>query len=340
MNGIYGLSSGGLSRTATLQSYLESRLRQRLDANGYLEYAMIWKSWDMRSGPPICALRARARPISDSGFTGWPTTRESDGDKGVRSNEEAYREANRRKNGYDLCTAAQLSGWATPTSRDHKDGGSTLENTPVNALLGRQVQLAGWPSPKAQEDGRTLEQYEAGRMRGYAMRQGKTAGGPSAKQGTLSIAVQLCGWASPCTPNGGRSMDPDKMSSTGTTLDGRKHTVSLEHQVRFAGWASPAAGNGDRGGSLKQAMEKTRPSGASIGTTLEHQVQISEYVVSTTDSTSSIAPTAKRGALNPAHFRWLMGYPPEWDVCGVTATASYPRSQRRSSKRSASVEIT
>ena len=30
-------------------------------------------------------------------------------------------------------------GWATPTSRDHKDGASTLENTPVNSLLGRQV---------------------------------------------------------------------------------------------------------------------------------------------------------------------------------------------------------
>src|SRR6185437_3631333 len=33
------------------------------------------------------------------------------------------------------------SPWATPTSRDHKDGASTLENTPINGLLGRQVSL-------------------------------------------------------------------------------------------------------------------------------------------------------------------------------------------------------
>lgn len=32
-----------------------------------------------------------------------------------------------------------IASWATPTSRDHKDGASTLENTPINALLGRQV---------------------------------------------------------------------------------------------------------------------------------------------------------------------------------------------------------
>src|SRR5690242_15874337 len=54
---------------------------------------------------------------------------------------------------------------------------------------------SGWPSPKAQEDGRTLEQYEAGRRRGYKKRQGKTRGGPASKMGGLAIAAQLAGWA-------------------------------------------------------------------------------------------------------------------------------------------------
>ena len=70
---ISGPSGESLSPSAVLQLSLESRLRAHLDVNGSLECVLTWKSWDMPSGPQICALRASTRRTVDNDFTGWPT---------------------------------------------------------------------------------------------------------------------------------------------------------------------------------------------------------------------------------------------------------------------------
>ncbi len=47
-------------------------------------------------------------------------------------------------------------------------------------------------------------------------------------------------------------------------------------------------------------------------------------------NTEAVVETTSGGQLKPEHSRWLMGYPPVWDACGVTAMPSSRRSRRKS----------
>ena len=131
-----GLSSPASSATASLQSSLENKLRAKLAAYGSPEYELTWKHWDMPSGPPILARRASARRTSGNAYIGWPTPQAHD------THERGNTMADHHHYPHDLPNAAQMAGWATPTSRDHKDAASDLTNTPVNGLLGRQALIS------------------------------------------------------------------------------------------------------------------------------------------------------------------------------------------------------
>jgi hypothetical protein len=83
----------------------------------------------------------------------------------------------------------------------------------------------------------------------------------------------------------------------------------------------------------KESAEKKVARGAHAGLNLRDAAEGSGL----TQNGSSV-PTAKRGGLNPAFVCWLMGYPPEWDACGATATPSSRKSRPSSSAPISTVE--
>jgi hypothetical protein len=208
----------------------------------------------------------------------WPTPNampESRG--GLQSNPQKALERREQGHMLNLDDAACLASWATPTTRDHKDGDCAEQlaagTVPVNALLGRQALLTGsWPTPMA---------------------------------------------GSPAT---------ETYNEAGNTDSSRK-TVAL-----IGSWPTTKRDDGVKSiRSQEGAMKAMARKGV-------NDLSVATALVSGQPATGSPASTEKRGQLNPAHSRWLMGLPPEWDACAPTATRSSRRRRKPSSKRIAKPE--
>ena len=138
---IFGQRGIASSASAALQSSLVSRLKQRLDTAGSTLFAMTWSEKATPSGRSVCLLRASGHRTSGSGCGSWPTPTAQDNDQ--VAGEYAT-------NGTTLGGASRLSSWATPTTRDHKDGDrESCQHVPINSLLGLQIHLSGSPAETA-----------------------------------------------------------------------------------------------------------------------------------------------------------------------------------------------
>lgn len=338
-----------------------------MDVNGSPEYELTWKEWDMPAGVPICALRASPRHTSASVCTGWRTPIERDHhenklsgnpdrQKTIQLAHEAHRPsraATGRTTEYlgrqvrhlagwptptddnannsmghqgtdfaDLPTTAQLAGWPTAQARDGK--GASLNQQDRNARpLNEVAKLAGWTTPRPTDDNMSRRSPEA------MERERERAKAHAARN--LALDASLAGWPTPNTPSGGRSVSTDWMDATGKTVDGRKHTASLEHAVKFAGWATPVVT--DSSGTRNETAGRSNPNSQHHnGQTLGDQIRGLSPSPSTAPTASGAeSQPPRKGRLNCLFSLYLMGYNPvAWASCAARGTQSC-RSSRRSS---------
>lgn len=115
----------------------------------------------------------------------------------------------------------------------------------------------------------------------------------------------------------------------------------LGRVVWMAGWPTPQCAD-DNMSRTKNPQEfsamrlSTRSMGQNLADTTQGGIDlIHPMTISISGEIRSglNSQITNGGALNPAHPRWLMGLPPEWDDCAVTAMQSLPRKRRRSSKQ-------
>ena len=119
MSGTSGRRGSNSSRSASLQSSLESRLRARTASVGSTLFTLTWKQRATPSGLQICALRASARRTSVSDCGSWPTPAARDW-KGATL--ERWGE-----NARPLNEVAVLAGWPTPRAADTVNTNETPE---------------------------------------------------------------------------------------------------------------------------------------------------------------------------------------------------------------------
>lgn len=278
----------------------------------------------------LSARQAKELGLMTSGTCGQPSSTSS-ASLSLQSSLESRLQAKTQTLGSTLYTLT-WKPWVTPSGRSRF-------RLRASVLRTSETDFTGWPTPQA------IDGSGKGRAPRFKPDGTRDPSNPGSWRADLKDAPflmmakppewNLIGWTTPTTRDW-----KDSGSDIKPRADGSERFDQLPRQANLAGWNTPAASDGTGGKRPHQdtTMTGRHPSGRKVNMGLASQAHIgfinTEPARLTADGRMLIGSSAgmeSGGQLNPAHSRWLMGIPPEWDVFAPMATRSTPRPRKPSS---------